>query len=131
MRASAPGEPGHCLACLARNLKPADRGTGEGWQRTASVRAAQVQVQVQVRQVRLTTGLAQQKSKYPYLCLPLALLCMSMPMPMPMPMPLSLSGLALACETAAWGVCGWRSDPTKWMLVQLNLRLPSKAEGME
>lgn len=23
-----------------------------------------------------------------------------------------------------------RSDPIKWMLVQLNLKLPSKAEGM-
>lgn len=25
---------------------------------------------------------------------------------------------------------GWRSDPAVWMLVQLNLKLPSRAEGM-
>lgn len=44
----------HCLACLARNLKPADRGMGDGWQRP----------EASEKQVRPTAKLAQQKSKY-------------------------------------------------------------------
>lgn len=87
------GEPGqlrarawHCLACLARNLKPADRGMGDGWQRP----------EASEKQVRLTTDLAQRKSKYlflPHSLLP-SVLCASVSAS-------PLSGLAVACETAA------------------------------
>lgn len=62
----------HCLACLARNLKPADRGMGECWQRP----------EASEKQVRSTTDLAQQKSKYLSLShslLPSLLLSVSLP----------------------------------------------------
>lgn len=89
------GEPGqlrarawHCLACLAQNLKPADRGMGDGWQRP----------EASEKQVRLTTDLAQRKSKYLSLTLSHSLLpsllCASVSAS-------PLSGLAVACETAA------------------------------
>ena len=66
------GEPGqlrarawHSLGCLARNLKPADRGMGDGWQRP----------EASGKQVRPTTILARSKSKY--LSLPHSLLASS------------------------------------------------------
>lgn len=95
---------------------------GDGWQRP----------EASEKQVRSTTNLARRKSKYLSLSHSLLppLLCASV---YASPRARLLYGLAVACETAAWGEMMGLEGPIRqcgWMLAQLNLKLPSKAEGM-